>query len=135
MTVPKRHPDRWRYDAAGNLVMKALRGCSGQFCHEYDHIIPYSKGGHTIIRNCQVLQTHVNKMKSNRTDLTEKDLREYSIKKEFRGNIFQLIIRRTIRLFRGSHLWKCEENILILLNYLLSNMIELDKDLEQVLTY
>jgi len=67
--------------------MKALRGCSGQFCHEYDHIMPYSKGGHTTIRNCQVLQSHVNKMKSNRTDLTEKELREYSFRRNYTGKL------------------------------------------------
>ena len=83
--VPTRHPDRWRYDAAGNLVMKALRGCMGQFCHEYDHITPYSKGGETIVRNCQVLQTNANRLKSNRTDITEEHLRKFSIKKQYPG--------------------------------------------------
>ena len=65
--------------------MKALRGCTGLFCHEYDHIVPYSKGGYTIIRNCQILQSYVNKMKSNRTDLTHDHLKRYSIKKTYTG--------------------------------------------------
>lgn len=47
-----RHPDRWRLDALGNPVLKVLKGCEGPFCHEYDHIIPYSKGGKTELYNC-----------------------------------------------------------------------------------
>ncbi len=39
-----RDPDRWRYDPLGNPVLNALRGCPGPACHEYDHIIPFSKG-------------------------------------------------------------------------------------------
>lgn len=42
--VPGRHPDRWRYDACGNIVCAKLTSCDGCGCHEYDHIIPYSKG-------------------------------------------------------------------------------------------
>ena len=55
-----RDPERWRLDAYGVPVMNALRGCMGLFCHEYDHIIPYSKGGETKIGNCQILQTKLN---------------------------------------------------------------------------
>lgn len=43
-TVPGRHPDRWRKDAAGNVVCKRFCNCSGCLCFEYDHIIPFSKG-------------------------------------------------------------------------------------------
>jgi len=58
----------------GNPVLKALKGCHGPLCHEYDHIIPFSKGGETILRNCQILQTSVNKYKSNKTDLGKQSL-------------------------------------------------------------
>lgn len=75
-----RHPDRWRLDAAGNPVVKALKGCSGSLCHEYDHIVPYSKGGETIIRNCQVLQSFANRVKGSRTDLSRDKLQQHSIK-------------------------------------------------------
>jgi hypothetical protein len=75
-----RDPDRWRYDAAGSPVLKALRGCQGPLCHEYDHIVPFSKGGETTVRNCQILQTYTNKFKSNRTDLNGEHLRKHSIK-------------------------------------------------------
>lgn len=75
-----RHPDRWRLDAAGNPVVKALKGCSGSLCHQYDHIVPYSKGGETIIRNCQVLQSFANRVKGSRTDLSRDKLQQHSIK-------------------------------------------------------
>ncbi len=78
--VRNRDPDRWRYDAAGNVVMKALKGCHGPFCHEYDHIIPFSKGGETTVRNCQILQTYANKIKSNRIILDQRELNSISLK-------------------------------------------------------
>ncbi len=78
--IPYRDPDRWRYDAVGNPVVKALKGCHGPLCHEYDHIIPFSKGGETILRNCQVLQTSVNKYKSNKTELAKQSLQNNSYK-------------------------------------------------------
>ena len=54
-TVPGRDPERWRYDAVGNPVLYTLRGCKGAICHEYDHIVPFSKGGKTVVSNCQIL--------------------------------------------------------------------------------
>ncbi|KAG6489389.1 hypothetical protein ZIOFF_050658 [Zingiber officinale] len=42
--VKGRDPDRWRHDALGNIVFRKLVGCPGCLCHDYDHIIPYSKG-------------------------------------------------------------------------------------------
>ncbi|WVZ10273.1 hypothetical protein V8G54_014803 [Vigna mungo] len=42
--VPGRHPERWRKDAAGNIVCKRFYNCIGCLCYEYDHIIPFSKG-------------------------------------------------------------------------------------------
>ena len=72
-----RDAERWRLDAYGIPVMNALRGCQGLFCHEYDHIIPYSKGGETKIQNCQILQTKLNRTKSNRTDITFSELRNF----------------------------------------------------------
>lgn len=72
-----RDPERWRLDAYGIPVSKALRGCQGLFCHEYDHIIPYSKGGKTELNNCQILQTKLNRLKSNKTDMTFSELRNH----------------------------------------------------------
>ena len=60
-----RDPERWRLDAVGNPVCYRLRGCEGCLCHEYDHIVPFSKGGRTEIENCQILQTRVNRYKGN----------------------------------------------------------------------
>lgn len=74
-----RDPERWRYDAAGSPVLKALKACQGSLCHEYDHILPFSKGGETTVRNCQILQTFTNKYKSNRTDLSTNELRKHTL--------------------------------------------------------
>lgn len=43
-TVEGRHPERWRKDAAGNVVCKRFCNCQGCLCFEYDHIVPFSKG-------------------------------------------------------------------------------------------
>lgn len=51
-TIPGRDPARWRIDAVGNPVLSLLRGCHGALCHEYDHIVPFSKGGKTEVSNC-----------------------------------------------------------------------------------
>ena len=61
--ISNRDPNRWRLDALGNPVMKALRGLQGIFSHEYDHIFPYSLGGTSTIDNCQILQTNINRKK------------------------------------------------------------------------
>ena len=78
MPVYGRDPDRWRMDPFGNPVLRELRGCPGQFCHEYDHIVPFSKGGHSVLENCQILQTRINQLKSNRTDVTFAEMRAKS---------------------------------------------------------
>ncbi|CAG9321619.1 unnamed protein product [Blepharisma stoltei] len=80
--VEGRHPDRWRYDPLGNLVCNALRGCLGPLCHEYDHIYPYSRGGKTSSKNCQILQTRVNRYKSNLI-MTEEELSSANFNMKF----------------------------------------------------
>ncbi|EOY21885.1 hypothetical protein QUC31_007469 [Theobroma cacao] len=72
--VKGRDPDRWRRDTVGNIVFRKLVGCPGCLCHDYDHIIPYSKGGKSTLENCQVLQATVNRSKGNRTELSRADL-------------------------------------------------------------
>ncbi|CAN0896006.1 hypothetical protein LINGRAHAP2_LOCUS18207 [Linum grandiflorum] len=54
--VKGRDPARWRRDPLGNIVFRKLVGCPGCLCHDYDHIVPYSKGGKSTLENCQVLQ-------------------------------------------------------------------------------
>uniref|UniRef100_A0A5B7AZD5 HNH nuclease domain-containing protein n=1 Tax=Davidia involucrata TaxID=16924 RepID=A0A5B7AZD5_DAVIN len=72
--IKGRDPDRWRRDALGNIVYRKLVGCPGCLCHDYDHIIPYSKGGKSTLENCQVLQATVNRSKGNRTEISKADL-------------------------------------------------------------
>ncbi|CAK7328916.1 unnamed protein product [Dovyalis caffra] len=75
-TVPGRHPERWRKDAAGNIVCKRFCNCHGCLCFEYDHILPFSKGGESSADNCQILQTRVNRFKSDEQKLNETQLNE-----------------------------------------------------------
>ena len=80
--VPGRDPRRWRLDAVGNVVCKKLTSCEGCLCHEYDHIVPFSKGGLTEIDNCQILATRVNRMKANQEN-DESQLKLYGCVYEF----------------------------------------------------
>ncbi|XP_073018100.1 uncharacterized protein [Primulina eburnea] len=72
--IKGRDPDRWRRDPLGNVLFRKLVGCPGCLCHDYDHIIPYSKGGKSTLENCQVLQATVNRSKGNRTELSKTEL-------------------------------------------------------------
>ncbi|KAK6920887.1 HNH endonuclease [Dillenia turbinata] len=72
--IKGRDPDRWRRDPLGNIVFRKLVGCPGCLCHDYDHIVPYSKGGKSTLENCQVLQATVNRSKGNRTEISRADL-------------------------------------------------------------
>ena len=81
-----RSPDRWRLDALGNPVFYVFRGCQGPLCHEYDHIVPYSKGGRTSIENCQILQRQVNLYKSNKVEVTYEELKNVSPIVRFTGS-------------------------------------------------
>ncbi|KAL1553479.1 hypothetical protein AAHA92_14149 [Salvia divinorum] len=72
--IKGRHPDRWRRDALGNTLFRKLVGCPGCLCHDYDHIIPYSKGGKSTLENCQVLQATVNRSKGNLTEISRSEL-------------------------------------------------------------
>ncbi|RRT55960.1 hypothetical protein B296_00027427 [Ensete ventricosum] len=104
--VPGRHPERWRKDPAGNVVCKRFWNCYGCICYEYDHIIPFSKGdpdassavfeeisfferelgegrvcllrqcGDTTAENCQILQTRVNRLKSDKQLVDKADLED-----------------------------------------------------------
>ncbi|NP_001168386.1 uncharacterized protein LOC100382155 [Zea mays] len=72
--LPGRDPERWRRDALGNIVFRKLVGCPGCLCHDYDHIVPYSKGGKSTLENCQVLQATVNRSKGNKTEISKSEL-------------------------------------------------------------
>ena len=87
-----RSPNRWKLDAFGNPVLKALKGCFGPLCHEYDHITPYSKGGKTEVENCQILQTTLNKVKSDRIDIGFPEMRKISPIFDFSGTRIYIIV-------------------------------------------
>ncbi|XP_061346623.1 uncharacterized protein LOC133292244 isoform X2 [Gastrolobium bilobum] len=76
--VPDRHPERWRKDAAGNIVCKRFFNCLGCLCYEYDHIVPFSKGGESTADNCQILQSRVNRLKSDKYQIDSDRLKGYS---------------------------------------------------------
>ncbi|XP_064968966.1 uncharacterized protein LOC135584032 isoform X2 [Musa acuminata AAA Group] len=79
--VPGRHPERWRKDAAGNVVCKRFWHCQGCLCYEYDHIIPFSK------ENCQILQTRVNRLKSDKQWVDKAELEGFSCDIKFTGTM------------------------------------------------
>ncbi|KAL6272717.1 hypothetical protein ACE6H2_023409 [Prunus campanulata] len=63
-------------DSLGNTVFRKLVGCPGCLCHDYDHIVPYSKGGQSSLDNCQVLQATVDRSKGNRTEFSRGSFRK-----------------------------------------------------------
>lgn len=76
--VKGRDQERWRRDALGNLVFRKLVGCQGCLCYNYDHVVPYSKGGKSSLENCQVLQTAANSAKGARTSVSTTELMQRS---------------------------------------------------------
>ncbi|KAJ8478643.1 hypothetical protein OPV22_022370 [Ensete ventricosum] len=89
--VPGRHPERWRKDPAGNVVCKRFWNCLGCICYEYDHIIPFSKGGDTTAENCQILQTRVNRLKSDKQLVDKADLEGFSCDVKFTDKELDII--------------------------------------------
>ncbi|XP_027333207.1 uncharacterized protein LOC113848044 [Abrus precatorius] len=90
-TVAGRHPERWRKDAAGNIVCKRFFNCLGCLCYEYDHIIPFSKGGESTADNCQILQSRVNRFKSDKYDIDSDQLKGYSCEVNFTDKELDII--------------------------------------------
>ncbi|KAK4568146.1 hypothetical protein RGQ29_003786 [Quercus rubra] len=89
--VPGRHPERWRKDAAGNIVCKRFCNCQGCLCFEYDHIVPFSKGGESTYDNCQILQTRVNRYKSDKDNVDPTQLKGYSCDVNFTDKELDII--------------------------------------------
>lgn len=77
--VKGRDPSRWRRDPVGNLVFRKLVGCSGCLCYDYDHVVPYSKGGRSTLDNCQVMQAAANRAKGNRKNISKSELAQKSV--------------------------------------------------------
>uniref|UniRef100_A0A804U6W4 HNH nuclease domain-containing protein n=1 Tax=Zea mays TaxID=4577 RepID=A0A804U6W4_MAIZE len=86
-----RHPERWRQDAVGNVVCRRFWGCHGCLCYEYDHIVPFSKGGESTVENCQILQTRVNRSKSDKAWVAQAEMQGFSCDIMFTD--------------KGSHYW------------------------------
>lgn len=78
-----RHPERWRLDAAGNIVCRRFWSCHGCLCYEYDHIVPFSKGGESTVDNCQILQTRVNRSKSDKAWVEQAEMKGFSCDVKF----------------------------------------------------
>ena len=89
--VVGRDPSRWRMDPFGNPVMYYLKNCHGPYCYEYDHVMPFSKGGESSLENCQILQTRLNRVKSAREDITFSQLRNLSALRNFSDNEMDVI--------------------------------------------
>ncbi|KAL2644983.1 hypothetical protein R1flu_012570 [Riccia fluitans] len=77
--VHGRDPARWRRDSLGNLVFRKLVACQGCLCYNFDHIVPYSQGGKSVLENCQVLQTAANSAKGARTNVSDTELMQKSV--------------------------------------------------------
>nr|GEX63931.1 ribonuclease H-like domain-containing protein [Tanacetum cinerariifolium] len=77
-----RDPERWRKDAVGNIVFRGFSNCHGALCYEFDHIQPYVKGGLLDLDNMQILQTQVNRKKSDNV-LDKYILKGFSCKHKF----------------------------------------------------
>lgn len=58
---PGRDPKRWKIDPNGNPVLNALEECQGALCYEYEHIVPFSKGGKTVSSNCRITSIYLPK--------------------------------------------------------------------------
>mgnify|MGYP002785300473 CR=1 FL=1 len=90
----------------GNVVCYQLRGCEGCLCHEYDHIVPFSRGGRTEISNCQVLQTRPNRLKGN-DDNDEKALRAYSCWRTWTREELDVVEMAIFGGLRKDDGWEC----------------------------
>ncbi|MCO5563899.1 hypothetical protein L7F22_017550 [Adiantum nelumboides] len=89
--VAGRHPERWRKDPAGNIVCRLFTNCSGCLCHQYDHVVPFSKGGESDAENCQILQSRVNLYKSDKEDLGKEVLEQFSCHLKFTDKELDII--------------------------------------------
>ncbi|KAL0924845.1 hypothetical protein M5K25_005704 [Dendrobium thyrsiflorum] len=84
--VPGRHPERWRRDPAGNVVCKRFYNCQGCLCFElgfrlrliFMYRLAFPVGGESIAENCQILQTRVNRYKSDKEWVDKKELEGFS---------------------------------------------------------
>ncbi|CAA2957021.1 eukaryotic translation initiation factor 5A-2 [Olea europaea subsp. europaea] len=56
---------------------KRFCNCQGCLCFEYDHIVPFSKGGESVAENCQILLTKVNRFKANKEEVDTAELKGY----------------------------------------------------------
>ncbi|OAY80155.1 hypothetical protein ACMD2_19127 [Ananas comosus] len=81
--VSGRHPERWRRDAAGNVVCKRFWNCHGCLCYEYDHI--------STADNCQILQTRVNRFKSDKEWVGKAELKGFSCDIQFTDKELDII--------------------------------------------
>ena len=80
--IAGRDPSRWRLDAFGNPVFYFLKFCSGQYCYDFDHIVPIEKGGQNNLDNCQLLQASLMSLKGKKDNTTFSEMRNSSATKQ-----------------------------------------------------
>ena len=91
----------------------SLRGCDGCLCHEYDHIVPFSKGGDSVLENCQILQQRVNRFKGNEGNDRHKS-KSYSCKKKFSNqelDVIEMALYGDVHDEDGAILCRCKSGI------------------------
>jgi hypothetical protein len=110
----------------GNTVCHELRGCMGCLCHEYDHIIPFSRGGQSVLENCQVLQTRANRFKGilkifhhfvGNEDNDEEKLKAYSCAKNWSNgelDVLEMAIYGDVKDSTGKPRCRCKSNFELL---------------------
>ena len=69
----------------GNKASKLLSFCFLCFGGDFVEIWDYHVGGESVAENCQILQTRVNRFKSNKEQVDEKELKGYSCDVKFTG--------------------------------------------------
>lgn len=92
-----------------NLEVESLKSCflfvSGfksafllvRLVYEFVEVWDCAVGGESVAENCQILQTRVNRFKSNKEQVDTKQLKGYSCDVKFTGNVLYSLLPLCIR--------------------------------------
>ncbi|CAL5023491.1 unnamed protein product [Urochloa decumbens] len=91
--VAGRHPERWRQDAVGNIVCRRFWSCHGCLCYDFPALLWLCMrvGGESTVENCQILQTRVNRSKSDKAWVDEAEMRGFSCDIKFTDKELDII--------------------------------------------